>query len=383
MKRIAIIGSTGSIGKNTLEVITALSGEFEVYALAICKNTDLLKEQMATHHPKKICVWDNAAAAELKSKALPSELTILSGKDGLLALVEDPLIDIYMFALSGSNGIEPLLAAIQKGKRIAIANKEPLVIAGGLIRDLAKKHNTEIIPVDSEHSAIFQCLQGHTLDEVDQLIITASGGPFFSKPRNSFKDITPEDALRHPKWDMGQKITIDSATMMNKALELIEATTLFGIDYTKIKILVHPEALIHSMVQFIDGSLLAQISLADMRLPIQYALTYPKRVEGGLQRVSFEEMKELHFFVPDQDKFPTIALGYWAARVGGTLPAVLNAVDEICVEYFLEGKISFVEIMEFTEKVMTRHKVINEPKYSDIIATDGWAREEARRLCLM
>ncbi|MBN1493742.1 MAG: 1-deoxy-D-xylulose-5-phosphate reductoisomerase, partial [Candidatus Omnitrophica bacterium] len=244
MKKVAVIGSTGSIGRNTLEVIRALAGEFEAYALAVCRNIDLLQKQIMEFKPSKVCIWDNGAACDYKKSA--TKTTVLCGNDGLMELVEDPLIDIYVFALSGSNGIAALLAAIKKGKRIAIANKEPLVIAGALIQKCARKHGAEIIPIDSEHSAIFQCLQGHSIDQVEELVITASGGPFFTRDKASFKNITPNEALRHPKWDMGRKITIDSATMMNKALELIEATALFGIECERIKILIHPEALIHS-----------------------------------------------------------------------------------------------------------------------------------------
>jgi 1-deoxy-D-xylulose-5-phosphate reductoisomerase len=383
MKRVAIIGSTGSIGKNTIDVLRDLCSDFEPYALAVCKNIDLLEKQIKECDPKNVCVWDSGAAHALKQRCTKGSPRVLCGEEGLLELVEDPLIDIYVFSLSGSNGIVPLLSAIKKGKRIAIANKEPLVIAGGLIRQEAARYGAEIIPIDSEHSAIFQCLQGHSTKEVENLVITASGGPFFSYAKERFKDITPQDALRHPKWEMGRKITVDSATMMNKALELIEATALFGIGQERIKILIHPEALVHSMVEFVDGTLLAQLSLADMRLPIQYALTFPERVPNRWPRVDFKQVNALHFFEPDVQKFPTIELGYWAAREGGTLPAVLNAVDEICVECFLDGKISFLKIMECLAKVMRQHTVIHHPGYKDIMAADAWAREEARRICSM
>lgn len=382
MKRVAIIGSTGSIGTNTLNVIRSLPDTFEPYALAIGKNVDLLEKQINEFNPTKICVWDQDAIGSLRQR-IGEGHDILCGKEGLLELVDDPLIDIYVFSLSGTNGIEPLLAAIKKGKRIAIANKEPLVIAGNLIREYAETYKAEIIPIDSEHSAIFQCLSGHPTEEIEELIITASGGPFFLRSKESFKEITPDDALRHPKWDMGRKITIDSATMINKALELIEATTLFGIEHDRIKIVIHPEALIHSMVQFIDGGVFAQISLADMRLPIQYALTYPKRLKTSLPRVDFQELSSLTFHKPDAERFPAIALGYRAAEMGGTLPAVLNAADEICVEAFLQGKISFLNIVEYIELIMNKHTIVGTPHYDDIMAADAWAREEARRICLI
>lgn len=382
MKRVAVIGSTGSIGTSTLDVISRLQGSFEVFALAVGQNIDLLEQQVHAFSPQKICVWDVPQAACL-GKRLPSlSQDVLSGQEGLLELVDDDAIDIYVFALSGTNGIFPLLKAIEKGKRIAIANKEPLVIAGGLIRKMAKQYGTEIIPVDSEHSALFQCLHGHNPAEVEKLIITASGGPFFSLPHEQFANITPAMALKHPKWNMGKKISIDSATMMNKVLEFLEAITLFGIGHDRIEIVIHPEAIIHSMVQFCDGSILAQMSLADMRIPIQYALTYPERRENSFNRIDFSALTALTFHVPDNAKFPVLDFGVFAAEKGGTLPAVLNAADEVCVEYFLKGQISFLEIPHIIGKVMRQHCVCNEPDYGEIMAADAWAREETKRLCL-
>ena len=381
MKRVAVIGSTGSIGTNTLEVIGINRDRFEPYALAVGSNVAALEAQIRRFRPKCVCVWDTKKAAAVEKKYSRRKLTVYAGADGLLALIKDQRIDMFVFALSGSNGIRPLLEALKSGRRVAVANKEPLVIARDLVRSLVKRHNAELLPIDSEHSALFQCLDGVKPASVEKLIITASGGPFYGLPKARFASITPRQALRHPKWSMGRKITIDSATMMNKALELIEATTLFGVPETAIDILIHPEALIHSLVQFRDGSLLAQVAAADMRIPIQYALTYPERLAAPYPRIDFARIGQCRFVKPDPKKFPTLAYGYWAAREGGTLPAVLNAADEVCVDSFLNGTISFVRIMNIIEKVMRRHTVRRKPSY-DIMGADRWAREEAERLCL-
>ena len=381
-KKISIIGSTGSIGTSTLEVLRQHRDKYELESLSVCSNTELLEEQIREFKPNYISVYDEKAGALLKQKEKTLDVKVFTGPDALLEQIHSDKADIYIFGLSGSKGIYPLLEALKKGVRVAIANKEPLVIAGKLVRELAEKHGSEILPIDSEHSAIFQCLVGHEIEEVETILLSCSGGPFFNVPQSEFDSITPKKALNHPKWKMGQKITIDSATLMNKSLEIIEANTLFGIDVDRIKVLIHPDAIIHSMVQFVDGNIMAQLGVTDMKLPIQYAISYPDRIPNNFERVDFSKLSELRFFEPDHEKFPTLEYGYWAAREGGTLPTVLNAADEICVDFFLKGKISFLQIMKYLEKTMKNHKNNLKASYDDLMNADSWAREEATRLCL-
>jgi 1-deoxy-D-xylulose-5-phosphate reductoisomerase len=378
MKKIAVLGSSGSIGQSTLAVVRSLPRQFKVVALSV--NTDIvkLKQQIKEFRPRLVCVRDKQAAWKLRADV--GGLTkVLYGEEGLDELVCDPEIQQIMFAISGSAALSPLINAIKNHKDIALANKEAIVMAGSLVMRLAKKHKVLILPVDSEQSAIWQSLGGLSQTNVKQVYLTASGGPLLNLPRSKFKQVTIEKVLQHPRWKMGKKITVDSATLMNKGLELLEAMFLFNLGVEKIKILIHPEALIHSMVEFNDGVIMAQLSVTDMRIPIQYALSYPERLSSKLKRIDFYALSKLHFGRPDLEKFPSLALAYQAARDLGTMPVVLNAANEESVNKFLNKKINFLTIPKIVEKVMRRHTKVTYPNLSDIMAADIWAREEARR----
>lgn len=374
MKNIVILGSTGSIGTNSLDVIKNNEDRYKAIGLSAKSNSVLLAEQCKDFNIEAASLWDSS-----NSKFTSSDNTRLqtSGMDGLLSLV-DMDYDILVNSLVGAVGIEPTYRAAQKGCRIALANKESLVAAGDLINRELKKSGGEIIPVDSEHSAIFQCLHGNKDKEVEKIIITASGGPFRNLPANEFANITPKQALKHPTWDMGAKISIDSATMVNKGLEVIEAHHLFDIPYEKIEVLVHPQSIIHSMVCYVDGSILAHLGLPDMRIPIQYALSYPKKIQFNSKRLDFAELGSLTFENPDPKRFPCIELAYKAGKTGGSLPCVMNAANEIAVDAFLNEKISFLQIPELIAKAMDTHNVVLDFELNDILEIDIETRRRVK-----
>jgi 1-deoxy-D-xylulose-5-phosphate reductoisomerase len=380
-KRIAILGSTGSIGTNALDVLSKMPKDFEITALACGSNVNLLARQTALFRPKVVCVADGELAAKTK-KLIRPPTKIMYGIDGLKAIASSRDIDMVLMAISTTACLIPLVEAIKSKKLIALANKEAIVSAGPIIMDLAKKTGARIIPVDSEHSAIFQCLDARR-DCPSKIYLTGSGGPLLNISAKKFDSIKKRDILKHPKWKMGEKITIDSATMMNKGLEILEAQYLFAIGENRIEVLVHPEAIIHSMVEFSDGAVLAQMALPDMRLPIQYAFTYPSRGRACIKSVDFLKLKKLSFEKPDNKKFPCLELARECARQGGTSPAVLCAADEEVVCKFLSGFIKFSDIPKVIEKVLSRHKNTKRTALSigDILAAGQWAREEARSIC--
>lgn len=380
MISIAILGSTGSIGKNALEVISSLKGEFEVAALSADSNISELAIQAKAFKPKAICVGDDALARNLK-KSVSSKIVILSGVDGLIDIVSRKDVDMVLFAISGSSCLLPLVRAIENKKRVALANKEALVSGGSIVMPLAKKNNVSLIPIDSEHSAVFQCLEGKR-ESLKKIYLTATGGPLLDVPESRFDSISRRVVLNHPKWKMGNKISVDSATMMNKGLEVIEAKWLFCLDEENIDVLVHPEAIIHSMIELIDGTVFAQMSTPDMRIPIQYAITYPRRACTRVKPVDFVKTGNLSFRKPDLNKFPCLAIAREALRNGGTHPAVLNGADEEAVNEYLNGRINFSRIPIIIEKVLGKHKEINKrPSIKDILYAESWAREETVKLC--
>lgn len=378
MRNIAIFGSTGSIGKNTLSVARRLPNRFKVIGLSTNSDIRTLFKQIKEFRPLFVCVRDKEAAFKLK-RDLSFKIKIFAGDEGLVEFAEEKKINQFVFAISGAAALAPLLSAIKSNKDIALANKEALVMAGPLIMRMAAKAGVRIIPVDSEQSAIWQCLEGQDKQKLRTIYLTASGGPLLNESKKALRHISISRVLKHPRWKMGKKITVDSATLMNKGLELLEAMFLFDLNCDKIKILVHPEALIHSMVEFVDGVVLAQLSVTDMRIPIQYALTYPERLSSSLPRVDFYKLKTLNFSRPDILKFPCLGLAYQAAQELGTLPAVMNAANEIAVEEFLKARLSFVMIAEVVAKVMRKHRNRFNPGLNDIREADSWARQEARR----
>lgn len=373
VKKIGILGATGSIGRQTLDVVD--QGEFEVVALTANSNVTLLAEQALKYQPKLVVLMDSEKIGELKSRLKGQATKVLVGMTGLLEAVRDPEIELLVNGLVGAIGVEPTLEGIRAGKDIALANKETLVTAGELVIAEAARCHVQILPVDSEHNALFQALTGEDIERVSRLILTASGGPFRTFTRQELEKVTPFQALKHPTWDMGGKITIDSATLMNKGLEVIEAHWLFGIDYDRIEVVVHPQSIIHSLVEFVDSSVLAELGLPDMRIPIQYALTYPERRENRLQKLDLVRVGQMTFEAPKKDLFPCLELAYYAGKRGGTLPAVMNAANEIVAHHFLQGKIAFLEIPKYIEKTMQRHQVVDSPDLKQILAADQWARE--------
>ncbi|WP_194847218.1 1-deoxy-D-xylulose-5-phosphate reductoisomerase [Candidatus Neptunochlamydia vexilliferae] len=376
MKNIAILGSTGSIGTNTLEVAAHLG--YEVSALAAHSNIDLLEAQVQKFHPKCVAVFDRERGEELKRR-LP-DTPIVFGMEGLVEAATLPEVDFVVSAIVGAAGIVPTLRAIETGKTIGLANKEVLIAAGELIMEAAKKQNVQILPIDSEHSAIFQCLQGESPSAVDRLILTASGGPFRNYSYQELEAVKPEKALNHPNWKMGKKITIDSSTLMNKGLEVIEAKFLFNTPVEKIAVVVHPQSIVHSLVEYVDGSLIAQMGVHDMRVPIQYALTYPERKKGISPCFDFQKWSKLEFFKPDLKKFPCLRLAYEAAKVGGTLPCFMNGANEVLVHHFLEGKIRWVEIGQKLETLMEAHKAYPQESLETLLEVDKEARTLAMTL---
>jgi 1-deoxy-D-xylulose-5-phosphate reductoisomerase len=379
MKKVVLLGSTGSIGTSTVKVAEDLPEKISLLALAAGNNSELLLAQMQKHKPKAISIFDPKKADELK-KILGNSTQIFSGEEGLIKLATLPEADIVLIAIVGTAGLAPALAAIRAGKDIAVASKEILVMAGEIVMAEAKKHGVKVLAVDSEHSAIFQCLDGKPSASVRKLILTASGGPFRDKkiwPKEKFLEITVECALKHPSWIMGRKITIDSATLFNKGLEMIEARWLFDIEMARVGVVVHPQSIVHSMVEFVDGSLLAQLSTPDMCLPIQYALTYPDRAPSDRVQTNFPKLGTLTFEEPDVERFPAIELARRAGEIGGTLPAVLNAANEIAVEAFVNRKINFPQITELVRRTMDAHKVVLQPTLEQILEADNWARRAA------
>ena len=377
MKHIAILGSTGSIGKNTLNVVETHSEEFKVVALAANKDVDTLEYQVRQFRPRLAALNDPAAAACLHERLSDLKGTeVLSGYEGIEAVATIEEAEQVLDGMGGSAGLLPTLAAINAGKDIAFVNKEVMVMCGPLVIEAVRKKGVNLIPIDGEMSAIFQCLEGARDRQADihRLLLTASGGPFRDTPKDQLYKITPKQALRHPNWDMGAKITIDSATMMNKGLEVIEAKWLFDVELDKIDIVVHRESIVHSMVEWTDGSTLAQLGPTDMRIMIQYALTYPKRLSTPVPRLDFCESHTLHFEPVDKEKFPCISLAYTAAEVGGTLPVVLSSADEIVVNAFLDERIGFMDIPDILQCVMDRHDVIANPTLEDILQVDKWAK---------
>ena len=374
MKNISILGSTGSIGTQTLDVVREHSDKIAVAAISGNNNTALLKEQINEIKPDICCVMNENNALELK-KMLPSHIKteIVAGMEGLIAAAEYDKSEIIVTAVSGMSGLKPTAAAIKKGKTIALANKETLVTGGKYIMDLSKKHNAAILPVDSEHSAIFQCLMANEKKAVHKIILTASGGPFKGKDEEYLKNVTAEDALKHPSWSMGRKITIDSATLMNKGLEVIEAKFLFDIGPEQIEVVVHPQSIIHSGVEFKDHSTIAQLGLPDMRVPIQFALFYPHRLENSNKSLSLSDIGTLTFEKPDLKTFKCLSLAFEALSAGGTMPAVLNASNELCVKLFLDKKISFLDIGNINEKVMLSHTPSEIDSIEAILEAEEWA----------
>jgi 1-deoxy-D-xylulose-5-phosphate reductoisomerase len=373
-KKIAVIGSTGSIGVNTLRVVETHPEEFEVKVLTAGRNVELLAEQAERFRPALVCIESAAGARSLRSK-LPKSVKVVWGEDGLIEASVHPETELALFSVVGGRGLKPLVAAIRARKTVAFANKEPFVMAGELIARLAVKYDVRLLPIDSELSAIFQCLEGRPAAETRRIVLTSSGGPFRLLPPSDLGKVTVRQALEHPRWRMGRKITVDSATLMNKGLEVIETANFFRVPFARIEVLIHPEAIIHSLVEFVDGSHLAQLAVTDMRIPIQYAMTYPRRLDSnGMPRLDFAALKALTFERADRQKFPCLGLGYEAIREGGTLPAVLNAANEKAVELFLEERISFTDIPEKIEAVMRRHKTVPKPGLEDILEADRWAR---------
>lgn len=378
-KRISILGSTGSIGRSTLDVIALHPESFEVTALTAGSNIELLMEQAIQFQPKLVSVA-NVSLADHVRRELPSSIEVLYGEEGLLRAATLDEADFVVTAILGSRGLQPTLAAIEAGKDIGIANKETLVVAGHLVMGLAKQKGTRLLPIDSEHSAIFQCLNGENVRSVKKIILTSSGGSFRSLTREQLKNVTVEDALKHPTWSMGAKITIDSATMMNKGLEVMEAHWLFTMPYDQIEVVVHPESIVHSMVEFKDASIIAQLGTPDMRVPIQYALSYPHRIQSPSKPLDLTEVGTLHFRKMDFDRYPCLRLSYESGKSGGTYPAVLNAANEIAVEKFLECSISFLDIEQILESVLNEHESVYHPTLEEIMATDRWAREKVREM---
>ena len=379
MKNVVLLGSTGSIGTSTVKVAEDLPDRIRLLALGAGNNAKLLLEQTRKHKPAAISIFDPAKAKELQNN-LNSGTRVCCGEEGLVQLATLPEADIVLIAIVGTAGLKPALAAIRAGKDIAIASKEILVMAGEIVMSEARKHGVRVLAVDSEHSAIFQCLDGKPAHSVRKLWLTASGGPFRDKtkwPKEKFSEITVDCALKHPSWVMGKKITIDSATLFNKALEMIEARWLFDIEMTRVAVVVHPQSVVHSMVEFVDGSIVAQLSTPDMCLPIQYALTYPDRAPSGRVQTNFAKLGQLTFEEPDVERFPAIELARRAGETGGTLPAVLNAANEIAVEAFVGQKIRFPQITETVRCTMDAHKVVSHPSLEQILEADAWARQKA------
>jgi len=378
MQRIGILGSTGSIGTSALDVISRFPDRFSVSCLSAHSNIDLLFKQAKRFRPRAVCVVDTECSRRYKGKW--GRIKVYEGEDGLCNMLEEAKIDILVVGIVGSSALLPILTAMDNINTLALANKESLVMAGGIIMKKAARNNVKILPVDSEHSAIFQCIESKAGLEVKKVYLTGSGGPLLHTPKKDFKNISPLKAVNHPKWKMGKKISVDSATMMNKGLEVIEAHHLFGLQINKIEVLIHPETVVHSMVEFIDNSILAQMGACDMRIPIQHAITYPSRCASPVKGVQFSKLKPLRFYSPDVKKFPCLGIAYDAAMRGRTYPCVLNASNEIVVGEFLKGRIRFTDIPRLIEKVLGLHKGVKNASLEDILEIDRWARAKTKEL---
>lgn len=376
MKRITILGSTGSIGGNALDIIARHRDRFKVVALAAGSNIDLIEKQIKAFGPEIVAIADEKYAAELR-KRLNGRLEVLGGDQGINTVAAYGESDFVLSAMVGFSGLIPTMQAVKAGKMVGIANKETLVAAGNIVMREAEKHGSKILPVDSEHSAIFQCLEGQDRRYLRRIILTASGGPFIGKKTDELKDVSLEDAMLHPSWKMGKKVTIDSATLMNKGLEVIEASRLFGLTHEHIEVLIHPQSIIHSMVEFNDGGILSQMSLPDMRGPIGYALSYPERLDDTVARLDLADLEKLTFYRPDTETFPCLKYAYEALKAGGTMPAALNAANEVAVNAFIERRISFNAIPVIINRTMQAHESMEDSELAVVIEADRWAREKA------
>jgi 1-deoxy-D-xylulose-5-phosphate reductoisomerase len=380
MKSIIILGSTGSIGTNTLDIVQRFPDDFRVVGLTAGGNIEKLEAQIRAFKPRMVAVSSETSAALLRTRCADLQVDILAGEEGIAQVAAMPGAELVISAIVGAAGLVPTLAAIRSGKHIALANKEPMVMAGKLMQTEARKHGVRIFPVDSEHSAIFQSLEGHRLQDVRRLILTASGGALWPLTKEQLSHVTPDRALQHPNWKMGSKITIDSATLMNKGLEVVEARWLFDIPESRIDVLIHRESIIHSLVEYEDRSVIAQLGLPDMRTPISYAMRYPERMPLDLPSLDLTEIGKLTFCKPDHDRFPCLSLGYESLRIGGTMPAAMNAANEVAVEAFLNGGIRFIEIPEVIRHTMEAHNHRDLADLEDALEADRWAREKAGSL---
>lgn len=376
MKKIIVLGSTGSIGVNTLDVVRHNTDKVRIVGLSTKGNLNLLESQIEEFKPEAVAVWDHN-----KARNITGNIKVYSGINGLIELVQKTNADLVVSAMVGAVGLKPTLEAIKSGKDIALANKEVLIMAGSLIMNEARRKKVNMIPIDSEHSALWQCIEKKDQEQIKRVILTASGGPFYSKKRLTLDKVSPEEALVHPRWQMGSKVTIDSATLMNKGFEVIEASYLFNIPLDKIEVVIHPESIIHALVEFIDGSIIAHMHIPDMRIPIQYALSVPSRWEGRSENLDLTKVGTLNFSRPDLERFPALKIAYKAGKVGGTMPVVMSASDEVCVEKFLNKEIGFMDIVAVVEKVMQRHNSIPDPNIDEILNIDEWARKETLDEC--
>ncbi len=380
MKKLAILGSTGSIGVNTLDIIERFRDRFAVVGLSAGNNVRLLREQVLKFAPRTVSVLNESLAHRLREELGPHPVEILHGDKGVIGVATLPEIDMVVSAIVGAAGLAPTVSAIRACKDVALANKETLVIAGRVVMELAKENGVTILPVDSEHSAIFQSLVGHKKKNVKRIILTASGGPFLNRPYEELKDATVQETLKHPVWQMGEKITVDSASLMNKGLEVIEARWLFDIPHEKIDVYIHPQGIVHSMVEYVDGSVIAQMGVPDMRGPISYALAYPEHLRTDFPSLNFLEIDRLTFDLPDEKRFPALRLAYKALEQGGTMPAVLNAANEVAVTSFLRKELSFIRIPDIIKQTMNCHKVEEIHTIDDVLKADQWARRKAKEL---
>ena len=380
MKRLAILGSTGSIGVNTLDIVRQFPEQFEIVGLSAGLNIQLLKQQIVQFRPKMVSVLNKESSEPLQRELSGTPIQIVHGVEGLIQVATHPEVDQVVSAIVGAVGLIPTLSAIKTGKAIALANKEPLVMAGKIVIEEARRNHAQILPVDSEHSAIFQALLGHQREDVHRLILTASGGPFLNLPIERLQEVTVKEALNHPRWEMGRKITIDSASLMNKGLEVIEAHWLFDVPVEKIIVQIHPQSVVHSMVEYVDGSIVAQMGITDMRIPISYALSFPQRLRLSLPRLDLFQKGGLTFFPPDPKRFPCLKLAYQSIEIGETMPAILNAANEVSVNAFMEGSLKFTEIPLLIQRVMEEHEVKSVHTIEDILRADHWAREKSKAI---
>jgi 1-deoxy-D-xylulose-5-phosphate reductoisomerase len=379
MKKIVILGSTGSIGTQTLDIVARHPDRFQVVGLAAGKNVRLVEEQIRKFRPRRVSVAGADEAKALRATFAKEGVEILQGDEGNCVVAGSPEADFVVSAIVGAAGLKPTMIAIDAGKTVALANKESLVIAGEVMTRKAREKNVPLIPIDSEHSAIFQALAGNRREDVRRIVLTASGGPFFQRSKESLATVTVDEALKHPNWNMGPKITVDSATLMNKGLEVIEATWFFDVPAAKVDVHVHPQSIVHSFVEYVDGSVIAQLGVPDMRCAISYAMAYPERVESGVASLDLVKIGHLSFFPPDPDKFPALRLAFAAAQAGQTMPAVLNAANEVAVARFLNREVGFTDIPALVERTMERHKPFPLKTLEDVLEADAWARKEASR----